>query len=156
MSLTERLQHAHEAIAWKGEIPLSNRYTLGIAGTRFFQEIRDNARLMGTVCPQCDYVYMPPRVYCERCLDELTQWVEVSSKGIVYSYTVLTIDLEEQPLETPLIVAFVQLVGCDGGLVHRLGEVDPEEIYIGMPVEAVFREEREGSLEDISHFRPLP
>jgi len=39
-------------------------------------------------------------------------------------------------------------------LIHRLGEVDPEEVYTDMPVEAVFREEREGSLLDIAYFRP--
>jgi hypothetical protein len=49
------------------------------------------------------------------------------------------------------------LDGGDGGLVHRLGEVAPDELEIGMRVEAVFkpRAEREGSINDIRYFRPL-
>jgi uncharacterized OB-fold protein len=152
MSLTERLQHFHEAIAWKDKIPLQSRYTLGIAGERFFGEIRDNARLMAAHCPECDYTYMPPRLYCERCFNELTDWVEVPPFGYIYAFTVVYLDLEEQPLEKPEIIALIQIEGCDGGLVHRLGEVEPEEVYIDMPVEAIFGEERVGSILDIAYF----
>jgi len=54
-------------------------------------------------------------------------------------------------------MAFVQLDGADGGLVHYLDEVAPEQVYIGMDVEAVFKEkaERKGSITDIKYFRPL-
>lgn len=154
MSLTERLQHFHEVIAWKGEIPLQSRYSVGLAGTRFFEEIRDNARLMGTYCPSCDYTYLPPHIYCERCMAELTEWVEVPNRGAVYSYTILHVSLDEEPMQAPLVIAFVRMVGTDGGLIHLL-EADPDEIYIGMPVEAVFKEERTGSLHDIEYFKPV-
>jgi hypothetical protein len=42
-------------------------------------------------------------------------------------------------------------------LVHALDEVEPEDVYLGMRVEAVFRErdEREGSINDIKYFRPV-
>jgi len=42
------------------------------------------------------------------------------------------------------------------GLVHRLGEVEPEEVEIGMPVEIVLKpkEERIGSILDIKYFKP--
>jgi uncharacterized OB-fold protein len=153
MSLTERLQSLEHAIAWKGEIPLQSRYTLGLAGERFFREIRDHARLLATHCPACDWTYLPPRAYCERCLAELTEWVEIPPSGVVYSYTVLYRDLDEQPLDPPVVVAFVRLEGCDGGLIHYL-LVEPEQAYIGMPVEVMFREERKGSIQDIAGFRP--
>jgi uncharacterized OB-fold protein len=155
MSLTERLQSFHEAIAWKGDIPLQSRYTVGIAGERFFKEIRDNGRLMAAHCLECDYTYMPPRLYCERCFAELDDWIEVPAQGQVYAYTLVHIDLEEKRLAEPEILAFVRLEGCDGGLIHRLKEVDPAAVCIGMPVEAVFQEEREGSILDIAHFRPV-
>jgi uncharacterized OB-fold protein len=155
MSLTERLQFAHEARAWQGAIPLQSRYSMGIAGERFFREIKDNARLLATYCPQCDYTYLPPRAYCERCFAELTDWVEVPPLGIVYSYTVLYQDLEEQPLKEPLVVAFVRLPGCDGGLIHLLEGVPPDEVCIGMPVRVVFKRKREGSILDIAGFRPV-
>jgi Predicted nucleic-acid-binding protein containing a Zn-ribbon len=53
-------------------------------------------------------------------------------------------------------LAFIKMEGVHGGLIHRLGEVEPEEVEIGMVVEAVFRpqEEREGSILDIKYFKP--
>jgi len=157
MSLTERLQFAHEAKAWQGEIPLQNRYTMGLAGERFFRTIKDEAKLTATYCPECDYTYLPPRAYCERCFSELTEWVEVPARGTVYAYTVVHYDLEEQPLKAPQVVALIELEGCDGVLVHLLGAVDPDDVCLGMPVQAVFKSKakRTGEITDIAYFRPM-
>ena len=157
MSLTERLQFAHEAKAWRGEIPLQSRYTMGLAGERFFRTLKDEAKLTATYCPNCDYTYLPPRAYCERCFAELTEWVEVPNHGTVYAYTVVYYDLEEKPLEKPQVVALIELEGCDSVLMHRLDAVDPDDVGIGMPVQAVFKpaEERQGGITDIAYFRPM-
>jgi uncharacterized OB-fold protein len=157
MSLTERLQYFHEAKSWHGSIPLQNRYTMGLAGEKFFREIKDNGRLLAGRCPQCGYTYLPPHIYCERCFAEVTEWVEVPPEGEVYAFTVLHIDLDEKLLPEPQILALVRFGGIDGGIVHRLGEVDPGEVCIGMPVEVVFKdkEKREGAITDIAYFRPL-
>ena len=74
--------------------------------------------------------------------------------GEVHTFTVLYVAYDGSPLETPEMVAFICL--GDGGLVHHLGEVEPEDVFIGMPVEAVFKpqEERLGSITDIRYFRP--
>jgi len=157
MSLMYRIQHLRDALAWEGEIPISSRYTVGIAGERFFREILENGRLMGTRCPECDLTYVPPRLYCERCFAHLDEWVEVPSTGRVRTYTVVHVDLDGNPLDEPRILAFIQLDGTDGGLVHYLGEVDPDQVCIGMCVEAVFKEkaERKGGILDIAYFRPV-
>ena len=157
MSLTERLQFVHEAHAIQGEIPLQNRYTMGLAGERFFHEIKDNAKFLATYCPDCDYTYLPPRIYCERCFSELKEWVQVPNRGTVYAYTVVYYDLEEKPLETPQVVALIEMEGCDGVFVHLLGAVDPDDICIGMPVQAVFKRKakRTGEITDIAYFRPM-
>jgi len=44
----------------------------------------------------------------------------------------------------------------DGGIFHRLGDVNHEEVTIGMTIEAVFKpkSKRQGSILDIKHFRP--
>ena len=83
--------------------------------------------------------------------------MEVASTGTVFTYTVLYLDLDEKPLEKPDILAYVKLDGSDGGLVHRLGEINPDQVEIGMRVEAVFKPqaEREGSMLDIKYFRPV-
>ena len=155
MSL-EKVDKLGKAIPWYGNIPIESRYTVGIAGERFFREIKDNARFLGTRCPNCDLTYVPPMMYCERCFTRLEAWVKVDSRGTVHTYTVLHIDLEGAPLAEPEIMAFVKLDGSDGGLVHRLSEVRPGEVEIGMRVEAVFKtkDEREGSILDIEYFKP--
>jgi uncharacterized OB-fold protein len=70
---------------------------------------------------------------------------------------VLHRDLDDHPLDPPAILAYVKLHGSTGGLVHYLGEVDPEEVYIGLEVEAVFKDavDRQGSILDVLHFRPF-
>ncbi len=157
MAILEKVDQLHHAIAWKGDIPITSRYTAGIAGERFFREIKDNARILGTHCQACDLTYVPATMFCERCFNELDEWVEVASRGYVFTYTVLHRDLEDKPLDPPAILAYVKLDGSDGGLVHYLGEIEPEFVCIGMEVEAVFKDaaEREGSILDIRYFRPV-
>lgn len=157
MALLNRLDKLHKAIAWNGDIPITSRYTAGIAGERFLREIKDNARIVGTRCNECDLTYVPATMFCERCFAELDEWVEVPSRGTVFTYTVLHRDLDDEPLESPQVLAYVRLDDSDGGLVHFLGEVDPAAVFIGMPVQAVYKEagERKGSVLDISYFRPL-
>lgn len=157
MGLLRRLQHMHEVRTWEGEIPIFSRYTVGIAGERFFREIKDYGRFWAARCPHCDVVYFPPRLYCERCFAHLEDWVEVPTTGRVHTFTVVHLDLDGNLLPKPRILAFVQIDGTDGGLVHDLGEVEPEEVCIGMCVEAVFREkdQRRGSITDILYFRPV-
>jgi uncharacterized OB-fold protein len=44
----------------------------------------------------------------------------------------------------------------EGGFLHKLGEVEPGDVRIGMEVEAVWNDpaERTGSILDIAYFRP--
>lgn len=62
--------------------------------------------------------------------------------------------IENQGIE-PIIYGIINLNGADTGLVHMIGETDPSKVYIGMHLEAVFKQEREGNILDIKHFRPL-
>jgi len=157
MSLFYRIQHARDALTWEGEIPITSRYTAGLAGERFFREIKDNGRFLGTRCPECGLTYVPPRLYCEQCFAHLEEWVEVPSTGRVHTFTVVHFDLDGNPLPDPRVIAFIRLDSTDGGLVHYLGEVEPDQVCIGMCVEAVFKEkaERKGGILDIAYFRPV-
>lgn len=153
MSLLERDPQAPQA--WYGDLPVTSRYTYGLAGERFFRALKDEGKILGSRCPRCEITYVPGRVFCERCLAELNDWREVGNQGEVHTFTLVYVDLDGSPLEMPRPVAFVQI--ADGGLVHFLGEVDPDEIYIGMPVEAVLKPlaERKGDIRDILYFRPV-
>ena len=157
MSLIDRIGTFADAKVWYGNMPLESEYTVGIAGEEFFRAIKDRGVITGTLCPVCDLTYVPPSMYCERCFTKLEEWVEVGSQGTVYTYTILTRSLDDQPLDEPEVLALVELEGAHGGLVHRLGEISLDEVEIGMEVEAVFKsqEEREGSILDIAYFKPI-
>jgi uncharacterized OB-fold protein len=61
------------------------------------------------------------------------------------------------PLDPPEIPAVIRLDDTsEGGFLHKLGEVDPADVRIGMAIEAVWRDpsERTGSILDIAYFRP--
>lgn len=156
MSLLHRIEHPDDALNWHGDLPTEGRYTAGIAGERFFREIKDNGRFLATVCLDCDITYMPPRLYCEQCFGQLDEWVDVSSLGRVHTFTVVHRNLDDELLPEPKTMAFVTLDDTDGGLMHYLDEVEPEDVYLGMRVEAVLKEEedRQGSITDIRYFRP--
>lgn len=153
MSLLERDPNGPQS--WIGDLPVTNRYTFGLAGERFFRAFKDGGQILGTYCPQCDHTYVPASLFCERCLVELDDWVDVGTTGEVHSFTLLFEEFDGSPKATPDIVAFVQF--GDGGLVHYLDEIDIEEVEIGITVEAVFKpqSEREGSILDIAYFRPV-
>ncbi|MBC7232420.1 MAG: Zn-ribbon domain-containing OB-fold protein [Chloroflexi bacterium] len=157
MALLEKVDKNIEARAWQGEIPIQSRYTCGLAGEKFFREIMENGRFAGTHCAECEYTYVPPTIYCERCFAKLDEWVEVGPEGTVQSFTVLLVAPDGTPLEEPDILALIQLDGADSVLVHRLGKVGLDELAIGMRVKAVFKpkKEREGSILDIVHFVPV-
>jgi uncharacterized OB-fold protein len=153
MTLLERDRNAPSA--WLGDLPVTSRYTYGLAGERFFRAIKDDGTILGTLCPNCERTYVPAALFCERCMSQLEEWVDVGTIGEVHTFTLLYENYDGSPQEDPEIVVFVEF--ADGGIIHRLDEVDPEDVVIGMRVEAVFKPkaERQGSILDISHFKPV-
>jgi hypothetical protein len=141
--------------AWYGELPITNRYTFGLAGEKFFRTLKDEGRILGTHCHNCDRIYVPAAIFCERCLSRLDDWIDVGTKGEVNTFTFLYVNLDGTRQEIPEIIAFIRF--ADGGLIHRLSKIHPDKMAIGMKVQAVFKPkgERIGSILDIDFFRPV-
>jgi uncharacterized OB-fold protein len=159
MALTERLEKTTQVGCWTGEIPLEYIYTYGRAGEAYFRTLKDKGTFLGACCNACRITYVPPRIYCEKCFARLEEsYIEVGVRGAVHTFTVLYKNLDGSRKEKPLIMAMVELDGTDGGVVHCLGGVEPEEVYIGMEVEAVLKPkaERRGAITDIEYFKPVP
>lgn len=153
-TITEKLEGMNVWI-YHGQIYIPNTYSAGAVGSRFLIELRDRKRIMGTRCPTCNRVYVPARSICKDCLGQLDEWVEVSDRGTVLTYATDYEAKPTQPVKPPIVYGIIKLDGADTGLVHMLGEADPEQLRIGMKVQAVFREEREGSILDIKYFKPI-
>jgi len=127
----------------------------GVAVGRFLDGLRAG-KILGRECRRCERVLVPPRMFCERCFRETDAWIEVEHTGTVQTYSICHVSWDMQPLDPPEIPAVVAVDGSDGGFLHMLGEVEPDEVRIGMEVEAVWKPvgERIGSILDIAHFRP--
>lgn len=144
-----------DVYVYEGQVYIPNTYSAGALGTRVLGSLRDKKRIMGMRCPECRRVYVPPRATCRDCFGKLEDWVEIDGRGTLQSYTVVSERNSCQPVEPPLIYGIIALDGADNGFVHMLGGVEAEALRIGLRVEAVFRNERKGSILDIKYFKPL-
>ena len=138
-----------------GKLALPYTYFAGRVGSRFITTLRDRHKIMGVRCDHCDMVFVPPRQACERCLRDLSdQWCEVGTRGQVENYTVVRYPDRHQPRPVPFVLAMIRLDGADTPIVHLLEEIAPEQVVIGMAVEAVFAETTTATIRDIDHFKP--
>jgi acetyl-CoA C-acetyltransferase len=128
----------------------------GEAMGAFLEGMRDG-RILGTLCTSCERTLVPPRKFCERCFRPNDEWVEVSSNGAVETFSICHVTWDMKPLDVPQLPAVIRLDGAsNGGFLHMLGDVAPEDVSIGMRVTAIWKPlaERHGSILDISHFAP--
>ncbi|MEM0375678.1 MAG: Zn-ribbon domain-containing OB-fold protein [Nitrososphaerota archaeon] len=145
------------------------RRSTGIAMTRFLQGLREG-KFVGTRCTGCGRVLIPPRTFCEWCFRRVDEWVEHSGEGEVATYSIAHIGTNPKvrlPRPEPIAVIWFEgtkvirpnssTVAHAAGILHRLGEVEPSEIEIGMKVRPVWKpkEERTGSITDVLYFAPL-
>jgi uncharacterized OB-fold protein len=145
----------HKGLTFKGSINIDYEWSMGKAGSRFFTEIRDHKRIMGTKCRKCSMVNVPPRIFCEECFVDDIEWIALPSTGTLVTFGDCYFSTDGKKLSDPWMLGIVKIDGADGGLIHYLKECRPEDLKIGMPMEIVFNEERMGNILDISHFRPL-
>lgn len=145
-----------EMLKWKGEIPVEYLYTAGMAGEQFFRMLKEKGRLIGTVCTKCRVAYLPPRMFCERCFSSLKRWKPVPRQGVIFTYTVNHVDIDNNNLSSPIVIALVKFKGFHGGIIHKIAEISPEEVNIGMIVAPVVEDakKRTGTINDIKYFRP--
>ncbi len=144
-----------EELVHQGRIKVPYTWSVGETGSRFFTELRDRKKIWGTRCPACKRVLVPARKICGVCYQQTDEWVEVGSKGTLQTYTLVRYATEVQPLKPPFGYGVVLLDGADTGITHLLYSPDPSPWRIGMRVEAVFKDKREGSILDIAYFQPV-
>lgn len=133
------------------------RIHLGETWSRFFhglvkQEIR------ATECTKCDRIFVPPQSFCEHCFEPVEKWTTVSPKGTLQVATIVYRGFEGGPTP-PYAVGGIKLDGADTLIMHHIGGLDlsdpdkaKETLREGLRVEAVWNEDRKGSIMDIKHF----
>lgn len=155
MTFLERTTDSRRYRHWEGNLEADYIYTSGVAGERFFVTLRDQGRLLAARCAACDLNYLPPRLFCEDCFAELSDFVDVPRDGRVSAVTVAHIDRTGAPLPVPEAWAFVTFPGIQGGLVNRL-LVPPEQARVGLTVRPKLKPKasRVGAITDIEGFEP--
>lgn len=91
-------------------------------------------------CRRCGTFRHYPRIMCPNCGSWDTEWVKVSGRGKVYSWTITY-----QPFhpsfakDIPYASVIVEL---DEGvrLMTEIVDAKPEELYVGMPVKVTFQD----------------
>lgn len=136
----------------------------GVGIGKYLAGLKDGI-ILGSLCPTCNKIVVPPRVVCEWCFNPMDEVVPVQDTGTVQTFSLCYVTWDVQRIEEPELPAVIQLDGAStlnsspimGGIMHMLGEVDPEKIFIGMRVQAVWKptEQRTGSITDICYFKPL-
>lgn len=151
--MIERLAKMEHARFVEGDFPIWFVYTAGVAGEKFLRGLKDK-KILSSMCPKCSTTYCPPRIYCESCLEDINDVQPVKGTGIVESFTHVHQGVDGKPLAEPVWCAAVRMDGTDGTLVHRLLNVEGDELRIGLKVAAVWAAKRTGSLVDIAGFEP--
>jgi uncharacterized protein len=106
--------------------------------TRPFWEAAKRHELVIPRCTICDHLFFYPRSECPRCLSNHLEWMQVSGRGRLHTYTVVY-----QPAnaafrdDTPDIYAVVQL---DEGprMVSNVVQCEIDAVRVDMPLEAIF------------------
>jgi len=153
----ERINDLRKIKHWHGDMEVAEFvYTVGLAGEKFFRALKEG-KILASKCKKCDITYLPARAFCERCHSEINEYIEITESGWIYTYTIQHVDKNGKKLEEPVIWAIIKFDGVEGGILHKLGEIDPEDVEIGMEVTPVFKEqsEREGKITDIKYFKPI-
>ena len=78
-----------------------------------------------------------------------TEWVDLPTVGRVHSWTTCHFGSEAFLKETPYNLALVEFEGVGSLLLVRLKEAVESDLYVGMPVQAVFDPNPKYSITDI-------
>ena len=154
MPFHERIQGGTEYKHWPVSIEATYIYTAGVAGEKFFTELKKKGKILATTCGGCDIEYLPPRVYCECCFADISNtWHAVKPEGVIEAFTVLRTDLDGKLLKVPEVRAMVRMGKGTGGLIHRVLAA-PDKVANGAKVKARIKPKgkRQANILDIEGF----
>ena len=112
---------------------------------KYFNYLKEQ-KLMGSECPECQQVDLPPRRICSHCQHE-TQWKELSGQGNLKAFTVVSVgtpimNQHGYDRKHPYIFTVVEM--AEGPMISGLMtdakhlEENPGNISIGMKLEATY------------------
>ena len=96
-----------------------------------FYKFLSQGKLMAGKCKRCGKTHLPPRPLCDNCYSQEFEWVEVSGKGKLLTYTVIHIAPTQFQALAPYAVGILQL---ENGLKlpGMIPNVPKEQLKVGM------------------------
>ncbi len=132
----------------KDILKINYRYTMG-GQSKFFIELMNNKKLLGTKCTKCGKIWMPPRINCSECY-EPAEWVEMKQTGTIEVSTIVWYTTSAFIKVIPYGIGFIRLDGADTAMLQGIfsESLIPSKVKKGKKVRAVFQKEREGKMTD--------
>jgi uncharacterized OB-fold protein len=98
-----------------------------------FYKFLQQGKLLAGKCLKCGKIHLPPRPLCDNCYSKEFEWVTVSGKGKLITYTVINIAPQQFQDLTPYAVGIIQL---ENGLKipGMIQGIPQEQLKIGMPL----------------------
>ena len=143
--MSERKFQAHEI---RDRIKIDYKYTFG-GQSKFFIEVMNKKKLLGTKCTKCGKTWMPPRINWSECY-EPAEWVEMEQTGTIEVSTIVWYTTSAFIKAIPYGIGFIKLDGADTALLQGIFSENlvPSKVKKGKRVRAVFSKEREGKMTD--------
>jgi uncharacterized OB-fold protein len=74
-----------------------------------FYKFLQQGKLMAGKCLKCGKIHLPPRPLCDNCFSQEFEWVNVSGKGKLLTYTVIHVAPQQFQALTPYAVGILKL-----------------------------------------------
>src|SRR5256885_8668196 len=137
------------------KVHLPYNYVAGDYRARYLRALKDK-KILGSKCSKTGKVFVPPVIAAPDSFAPCDELIEVAHHGVITTFCIVNIPVIGRDVELPYVAASVALDGADISIFALVQECKPEDVRMGMRVEAVWKPdgERQGDHEGILYFRP--
>jgi uncharacterized protein len=134
---------------------LPYHYVAGDSRARYLHALKEK-KILGSKCAKTGKVFVPPLIASPESFAPCEEFVAVADRGVVTTFCIVRIPVIGRNIEIPYVAASIALDGADVSIYALIQECAPDQVRMGMRVEAVWKPdgERQGDHEDIRYFRP--
>lgn len=106
-----------------------------------FYRFCDEGKLVAIKCKECNSLYIPPKPLCSKCYSSNLEWVLLSGKGKLISFTIIHVAPPEFQDLAPYIIGIIKL--NEGvKILGIIKNIDPKNLKIGMDLEIDFEKNK--------------
>ena len=132
----------------RDRIAINYKYSIG-GQSKFFIELMNNKKILGTKCTKCGKTWMPPRINCSDCYVP-AEWVEMKQTGTIEVSTIVWYTTSAFIKAIPYAIGYIKLDGAQTAFLQGIFSENlvPSKVKKGSRIKAVFLKEREGKMTD--------